>query len=186
MLGVASHEIIAVPDCLKSVSPLVSNTSLERYSDFESMNSIIGDRRELTFVPMRNALFLTIAGNRAETIGANHIVTGVCEADNANYSDCREVFVRAAEEYINAALGYENDGERFIHIDTPLLFLTKSESIRLAQHLPGAMEALAYSHTCYDGVYPPCGTCHACVLRAHGFEEAGVADPLVERASHVR
>jgi 7-cyano-7-deazaguanine synthase len=58
--------------------------------------------------------------------------------------------------------------------------------VHLATELPGCMEALAYSHTCYAGRFPPCGECHACVLRAHGFAEANISDPLIERARGTR
>jgi 7-cyano-7-deazaguanine synthase len=183
LAGVASHEIVKVPECLISTSPLTSNTPLETYESFDEMDGTIGNRRELTFVPMRNALFLTIAANRAEARGIPNLVTGVCQMDNANYDDCREVFIQATEQYINTALGHDHRGTQKITIHTPLLFLTKAESVELAKHIEGAFDALAYSHTCYAGKYPPCGECHSCVLRAQGFHEAGVPDPLIERAS---
>jgi 7-cyano-7-deazaguanine synthase len=66
-------------------------------------------------------------------------------------------------------------------IETPLMMLSKKKSVLLAQTLKGCMESLAFSHTCYAGVFPPCGKCHSCVLRAEGFEQAGVKDPLIER-----
>jgi 7-cyano-7-deazaguanine synthase len=183
MAGVASHEIIEVPNCLKSSSPLTSNANLEQYTDAAQMDAIIGNRIETTFVSMRNALFLTIAANRAYALGCTSIVTGVCEADNANYPDCRANFVEATEHYINLALGNDllTRGD-WIDIDAPLLFSSKADSIRHAMDLQGCMEALAYSHTSYDGKYPPTDMNHANVLRAAGFEEAGVPDPLVLRA----
>lgn len=161
---------------LESSSPLVANTQLETYQNYDEMQKIIGDRVELTFVPMRNALFLVIAANRAAVKGIKHIITGVCEADGANYPDCRRDFIDAAAMMITLALG----DDMFIH--TPLIDLKKSESVKLALTLPGCYHALAYSHTAYDGKYPPTGKDHASVLRAHGFEEAGVPDPLVVRA----
>lgn len=177
MAGCASHELVNVGRLLRSTSPLLdANTPLERYADFESMDRIIGTRIETTFVPMRNAFFLTLAANIAFSLGVSDLVTGVDEEDNANYPDCREAFITAQEQTINEALG-RND----FRVHTPLIHLSKAQTVRLAQSLPGCMEALAWSHTCYAGEFPPCGTCHACVLRAHGFEEAGVPDPLVER-----
>lgn len=176
MAGAVSHEVITLGAVLESTSPLVDPAAkLETYTDFASMDAIIGDRVELTFVPMRNLLFLTIAANRAIARGCEALVTGICQADNANYLDCRAVFVRSAEDTIDLASGAR------LRIDTPLMDMSKAESVRLAASLPGCLDALAYSHTCYAGAFPPCGQCHACVLRAHGFAEAGIADPLVAR-----
>jgi 7-cyano-7-deazaguanine synthase len=168
---------------LISKSPLVdSSQSLERYENAEQMEKTIGDRRELTFVPMRNALFLTIAANRAEAWGISSIVIGVCQMDNANYDDCRYEFIRRTQDYINAALGHDHRGTRPIRIHTPLMDLSKADTVRMAKGLPGCWEALAYTHTSYDGKYPPTDMNHANVLRADGFEKAGLPDPLVVRA----
>ena len=84
------------------------------------------------------------------------------------------------EKTINEALGINN----FI-IHTPLMALSKADIVRLANNLDGCMLAMAHSHTCYSGVYPPCGNCHSCVLRAYGFAEAGIEDPLVPK-EHLR
>src|SRR5262245_23132981 len=92
MAGVQSHQIVDVPGILQSRSPLTSNNALETYSDYASMDKIIGNRVELTFVPMRNAFFLTLAANRAVAMDCFHLVTGVCQQDNANYPDCRLTF----------------------------------------------------------------------------------------------
>lgn len=184
MAGVASHEIVPVPNCLISSSPLTSGNELERYENAEQMDQVIGNRREATFVPMRNALFITIAANRAEANGIPNLVTGVCQMDNANYDDCRATFIDAATEYINYALGHDHRGTQPIRIHTPLMTKTKAETVLLAKDLPGCWEALAYSHTSYDGKYPPTDMNHANVLRADGFEKAGLPDPLVVRAWH--
>ena len=177
--GVESHTIVDIPDILKSRSPLLDKSvTLETYDNYEEMDAIIGDRVELTFVPMRNAFFLTLAANYAVAMNCFTLVTGVCQQDNANYPDCREGFINAQINTINQALGIDN-----FKIETPLMYLSKAESIKLAQEVD-AMGALAFSHTCYAGEFPPYGKCHACVLRAHGFEEAGVPDPLIERAKH--
>ena len=182
---VTSHEVVEVPRCLISMSPLVDKSSvLEKYKNPEQMEQVIGNRRELTFVPMRNALFLTIAANRAEAQNIPVIITGVCQLDNANYDDCREVFISATERYINTALGHDHRGTQPIAVETPLMFKDKAESVLLAFETPGCWDALAYTHTSYDGKYPPTDMNHANVLRADGFEKAGLPDPLVLRACH--
>jgi 7-cyano-7-deazaguanine synthase len=177
LAGCASYECVRVEGVLRSASPLTDPAvELETYTDYESMSRTIGERVELTFVPMRNAFFLTLAANRAVARGIFDLVTGVCQQDGANYPDCRRAFIDAQERTINEALGIE----RF-KVHTPLMDLSKADSVRLAHTLPGCMNALAWSHTCYAGKSPPCGRCHACVLRARGFAEACAADPLVER-----
>jgi 7-cyano-7-deazaguanine synthase len=62
------------------------------------------------------------------------------------------------------------------------MYMTKAETVQLAQEV-GAMTAMAWSHTCYNGAVPPCGVCDSCRLRARGFLKAGVADPLIERTA---
>lgn len=178
MAEVDSHQFIDIPNILKGRSPLVNpNESLEQYTDYESMDKIIGNRVELTFVPMRNAFFLTVAANYALEKDIYDLVTGVCQQDNANYPDCRQRFIDWQQRTINEALGINN-----FKIHTPLMDLSKAQSIEMAKTLHGCMEALAYSHTAYDGQYPPIGKDHATVLRAQGFLEANTPDPLIVRA----
>ncbi len=172
-----THRVVSIAEVLRSTSPLTSAAELETYTDAASMDQIIGNRIEKTFVPLRNPLFLLIAANHAIALGAQALVTGVCAMDNANYPDCRPQFLIAMESLLSSALGTKQHPQ----IWAPLLYKTKAESVKLAQNL-GALPALAYSHTCYAGEYPPCGKCHACLLRAAGFAEAGIPDPLVERA----
>lgn len=182
MAGV-EHTVVDVPGVLTSRSPLTDQSvELETYANFETMDKIIGDRVELTFVPMRNAFFLTLAANHALYFDCYTLVTGVCQMDNANYPDCRQEFIQSQADTINLALGLKQE----FKIVTPLINLSKAESVRLAKVLPGCWEALAFSHTCYAGKVPPCilteaKACHACTLRQHGFEEAGFIDPLIER-----
>lgn len=129
-----------------------------------------------TFVPGRNLIFLTFAAALGYTRGFAHIVTGVAQTDYSGYPDCRENTLKALELAIRLGM----DAPVTLH--APLMFLSKAETVRLAREV-GAMEALAYSHTCYNGAVPPCGTCDSCRLRARGFAEAGVADPLIERCA---
>lgn len=180
--GVKSHEVVTVPNCLVSSSPLTSYSALEQYTDAKQMDSIIGKRVELTFVPMRNMFFFVIAMNRAVAMSCYDLVTGICQEDNANYPDCTESFRGAFEGCSNQSLGTNvpmGDGYR---LHAPLMTLTKADTVRMAHGLPGCWEALAYSHTSYDGKYPPTDMNHANVLRADGFLRAQLPDPLVLRA----
>ncbi|MDC7718935.1 7-cyano-7-deazaguanine synthase QueC [Vogesella sp. DC21W] len=127
-----------------------------------------------TFVPGRNLVFLSFAAALAYTRGIEHVVTGVAQTDYSGYPDCRENTLKALE----LALRLGMDSRVTLH--TPLMFMSKADTVRLAQDV-GAMDAMAWSHTCYNGEVPPCGRCASCELRAKGFAEAGVADPLVLR-----
>jgi len=183
MANVESHEMVVLPDgVLLSTSPLTDpNAELETYADFKSMAKTIGKRIEVTFVPMRNAVFLMLAANRAVALGCQTIIVGVCEEDNANYPDCRKSFIETAEKTVNSALGLTWTGPDRLAVLAPLIDKTKADTVRLARTLPGCTEALAYSHTCYAGAFPRCGKCHACVLRAEGFRAANLPDPLLAR-----
>lgn len=174
-----NHEIVSVKGLLNSVSPLTSNTELTKYENFDQMAEEVGSKVEKTFVPMRNSLFLIIAANRAVELGCDTIYTGICQADNANYPDCTDKFRHKMELAINVSL---DPDQPYLVIAAPLMNMSKAESVKHAMTLPGCYEALAYSHTSYDGRYPPDDMNHSNVLRAKGFEEAGVPDPLVVRA----
>lgn len=176
---VGDHEIITLGPILKGTSPLVSDEKLEQYKDSSSLPGGL----EKTFVPMRNQLFLTVAANRAAVLGAEALVTGVCEADYGGYPDCRAVFIEALEAACNrGTFTGETGAPKPLKIITPLMHLSKADAVKMAVSIPGCYEALAYSHTAYDGKYPPTGHDHATLLRAKGFEQAGVPDPLVLQA----
>ena len=130
-------------------------------------------RIELTFVPMRNVLFLTIALNHALSLGMDTVVFGACKDDAVNYPDCRASFFAAFEVMACKAL------QRKVQILTPLINMIKADIVRLARQLPGCWDALAYTHTAYDD--NALGKDHASVLRAQGFLEAGEVDPLTLR-----
>ena len=125
-----------------------------------------------TFVPGRNLVFLTFAAAFAYQRGIGNVVTGVAQTDYSGYPDCREGTITSLQHTIR--LGMEFD----VSLHTPLMHLSKKETVELARDL-GALPAMALTHTCYNGKRPPCGECPACVLRARGFEEAGVDDPLL-------
>ncbi len=184
IVGVSHHQIIRVPDLLHSTSPLTSKKELEEYKDYDSMVKKIGDRIEATFIPMRNAFFAVIGANRAIALGCRDMVMGVCAEDTANYPDCRASFIYSMERTINQALGWDEDSNDIkFKIHTPVLLMSKSMAIKWAKkEFPKWEEAMAHTHTSYDGKYPPAGMNHANILRAKGFEEAGIPDPLVVRA----
>lgn len=179
MAECASHEIITLGSVLKGSSPLVSDNSLEQYSGHGALPGGL----EKTFVPGRNMLFFVLAGNRAYNLGITDIISGVCQEDYGGYPDCRLEFVYRMQEAMTLGLAYDaNDPMANLKILTPLMHLTKRETVVWAMSIPGCMDALAFTHTSYDGQYPPVGHDHATLLREKGFEEAGVPDPLVVRA----
>jgi 7-cyano-7-deazaguanine synthase len=130
-----------------------------------------------TFVPGRNLIFLTYAAAFAYQRGIDHLVTGVAQTDYSGYPDCRQETMTALEKTLQ--LGMEST----ISLHTPLMFKSKKETVIMAEKL-GALPALGFSHTCYNNSYPPCATCSACQLRAKGFAEAGITDPLLNRDNH--
>jgi 7-cyano-7-deazaguanine synthase len=129
------------------------------------------DALPATFVPGRNLIFLTFAAAYAWQRDIHNLVAGVAQTDYSGYPDCRRTTIDALEETL--ALGLE----RRITIHTPLMDLSKKETVLLAKKL-GALDSMGLTHTCYNGRRPPCGECAACILRARGFAEAGFPDPL--------
>ncbi|MCZ8536722.1 7-cyano-7-deazaguanine synthase QueC [Paenisporosarcina quisquiliarum] len=117
-----------------------------------------------TFVPGRNHLFLSFAAVYAQSIGARHIITGVCETDFSGYPDCRDVFVKALNVSINLAM------DTSLEFQTPLMWLNKAETWKLADDL-GALDFVrTKTLTCYEGVRGDgCGECPSCVLRKNGL-----------------
>ncbi len=125
-----------------------------------------------TFVPGRNLILITLVAAWAYVRGIPNLVAGVCQTDYSGYPDCRQTTMDA----LVAALRAGMDAPFTLH--TPLMHLSKAESVRLLHGL-GRLGWLADSHTCYNGQRPPCGACPACRLRARGFADAGLADPLL-------
>ncbi|NNF39838.1 MAG: 7-cyano-7-deazaguanine synthase QueC [Woeseiaceae bacterium] len=138
------------------------------------VDNAVSASRELpnTFVPGRNLVFLTFAAAFAYRHGIDHLVTGVAQTDYSGYPDCREETLESLQQTLR--LGMESN----VTLHAPLMYLSKKETVELAQQL-GCLAAMADTHTCYNGERPPCGSCPACALRAKGFAEAGVADPLL-------
>jgi 7-cyano-7-deazaguanine synthase len=171
-LASVPHEVLDLGPIFVGSSPLTDRSrAVELY---ESADKLPGGL-EATFVPGRNILFLSAAANRAYVHGCDDIIIGVSQEDFGGYPDCREQFVVAMESALSLGL------DRKLSIKAPLQHLNKKQTVELAQTLPGCLEALSYSTTCYNGSEPPCHKCHACLLRARGFAQAGVRDPLLER-----
>ena len=119
-----------------------------------------------TFVDGRNLLFLSFAAVLAKQRGARHLVTGVCETDFSGYPDCRDVFIKSLNVTLNLAMDYP-----FV-IHTPLMWLNKAETWRLADKL-GALDFVRNKTlTCYNGIMSDgCGECPACLLRKRGLDQ---------------
>ena len=118
-----------------------------------------------TFVPGRNLLFLSFAGVLASQVGAKHIITGVCETDFSGYPDCRDIFIKSMNVTLNLSMN-----ENFV-IHTPLMWLNKVETWKMADDL-GAFDYIREKTlTCYEGIIADgCGECPACILRKNGLE----------------
>jgi 7-cyano-7-deazaguanine synthase len=130
-----------------------------------------------TYVPARNTMFLALALGWAETLDARDIVIGVNALDYSGYPDCRPEFIAAFESLAALATRAGVEGARF-QVHTPLITLSKAEIIKR-----GVALGLDYglTHSCYDPQPDgrPCGRCDSCLLRAKGFAEARMADPLL-------
>lgn len=125
-----------------------------------------GENGELpsTFVPGRNLIFLSFAAVLASQVGAKHIITGVCETDFSGYPDCRDAFVKS----LNVSINLSMDKEFVIH--TPLMWLDKAETWKLADELGVLDFVREKTLTCYEGIIGDgCGECPACKLRKKGL-----------------
>jgi 7-cyano-7-deazaguanine synthase len=133
----------------------------------------------VTYVPFRNAHFLSAAVSWAEVIGATAIFIGAVEEDSSGYPDCRPAYYRAFE----AAIDEGTRPETHIRIETPVIGLKKYEIVRRANEL-GAPLGLTWS--CYQSEDEACGACDSCRLRRKAFAEAGAQDPIAYRVQLAR
>lgn len=131
----------------------------------------MGREIPVTYVPFRNAHFLSVAVSWAEVLGAERIYIGAVEQDSSGYPDCRPAYYDAFNQVIRAGTKEGN-----IEIVTPLIALRKHQIVRLGLEL-GAPFDLTWS--CYSREDRACGVCDSCVLRLRAFQEAGVADPIL-------
>ncbi len=173
-MGAIEHRVVRIDLGAFGGSALTSNMAVPKDRDVEHANDI-----PVTYVPARNAVFLTMAMGLAEVLQARDLAIGVNALDYSGYPDCRPEFVQAFESLANlgtkAGVEAAQRGEKWFRVHTPLMHLTKADIVRLGVRLGVDMGATT---SCYDPskTGTPCGHCDACFLRAKGFEQAGVPD----------
>jgi 7-cyano-7-deazaguanine synthase len=129
-----------------------------------------GSEVPVTYVPFRNAHFLSAAVSWAEVLGATTVFIGAVEQDSSGYPDCRPAYYEAFNQLIRTGT---KEGE--IAVVTPLIRLRKREIVRLGVELGAPLHV---SWSCYSGETEACGVCESCVLRLRAFAEAGATDPI--------
>jgi 7-cyano-7-deazaguanine synthase len=177
-LGAAEHRTAQIDLRVFGGSALTAEIDVPKGRDTHEMSHGI----PVTYVPARNTIFLSFALAWAEVLESSDIFIGVNALDYSGYPDCRPEFIEAYEKLANLATKAGVEGRQHLKIHTPLIALTKAQIIARGIEL-GVDYGLTSS--CYDpspsGV--PCGQCDSCQLRAKGFGENGIEDPL-GKASH--
>ena len=172
-LGVERHRELSVDLAALGGSALTGAAAVpkDRVLDEEEIPS--------TYVPARNTVLLSLALAWAEVLGARALVIGVNALDYSGYPDCRPEYIAAFERLAALATKAGVEGVRF-RVHAPLLDMTKADIVCRGRSL-----GLDYglTHSCYDPTPAgaPCRRCDSCRLRAQGFAEAGIVDPLDAR-----
>lgn len=122
-----------------------------------------------SFVPYRNLAFLTLAAQYAWLEHAGTITTGL----RGGFEDCTADFERKVQNMLNLTVW-----DYPLHIDTPT-HQSREDTLVLASTIPGCMEAMQYTLTCFEGTTPPCGQCLPCLKRAQGFAALRMSDPVL-------
>jgi 7-cyano-7-deazaguanine synthase len=177
-LGVKEHLIVDFDLRQIGGSALTSDMTVPKDRPVSEMSHGI----PVTYVPARNTIFLSFALGWAEVLGASDIFIGVNALDYSGYPDCRPEYIAAFQVMANLATKAGVEGTQRLQIHTPLIQLSKADIIR-----KGLALGVDYAQTssCYDPGSDgrPCGRCDSCQLRAKGFAEVGVEDPLITRFS---
>ena len=175
-LGVAGHVVVDIDLRAIGGSALTADLPVPKGRSPAEM----GEGIPVTYVPARNTIFLSFALAWAEVLGAADVYIGVNALDYSGYPDCRPEYVAAFEAMASLATKAGVEGRQRLTVHAPLLALTKADIIRRGLAL-GVDYGLTSS--CYDPGPDgrPCGACDSCRLRAKGFAEAGVPDPLLAR-----
>lgn len=173
-IGAAEHLVMNIELDRIGGSALTSDSDVPKHDNAGE----IGDGIPSTYVPARNTVFLSFALAWAEVLGASDIFIGVNVVDYSGYPDCRPEYIAAYERMANLATRAGVEGEQHLTIHAPLSEMSKGEIIQRGIEL-GVDYGL--THTCYDPQPDgrPCERCDACHLRARGFDEAGIPDPLL-------
>jgi len=165
-LGV-SYELVR----LEALGKMVTTGLTESTGDLNERHPRYTDL-PASFVPNRNALFLTFAHAYAQEIGARMVWGGMCQTDYSGYPDCRRVFIDAMQHALN--VGYRTD----VVFITPLMDLTKAQTWKMAEDVGVLETVITETNTCYNGIRDElhewgygCGNCPACKIRAKGWNE---------------
>jgi 7-cyano-7-deazaguanine synthase len=165
---------IAVPDAAEEMRGSIRSAQddNEKQATANEKRATANDKRDVpvTYVPFRNAHFLSAAVSWAEVLGAGTVFIGAVEQDSSGYPDCRPAYYDAFNRLIREGT---KDGE--IAVVTPLIRLKKAEIVRLGVELGAPLHV---SWSCYSGETEACGMCESCVLRLRAFREAGATDPI--------
>ena len=180
-LGAVDHVVVDFDLRKFGGSALTADIAVPKDRPAEAMSHGI----PITYVPARNTVFLSFALAWAETLGASDIFIGVNALDYSGYPDCRPEYIAAYETMANLATKAGVEGAPRLKIHTPLISMSKAQIV-----LEGLRLGVDFSATssCYDPGDDgrPCGACDSCLLRAKGFAEAGVTDPLYVRFGMAR
>lgn len=168
---VIPHFFAALSMPWKGSALLDAKVKLPKDRDEKAMSAEI----PVTYVPGRNSVFLSMAMSCAETEKAEAIFIGANVLDYSGYPDCRPEYLDAFAEAIRRGTKAGLEGWK-VEIKAPLIRLTKKDIVLLGQKLGVPFEK---TWSCYAGDDKPCGVCDACILRAKGFREAGIPDPLL-------
>jgi 7-cyano-7-deazaguanine synthase len=176
--GVARHVVADIDLRVFGGSALTDDAiAVPHHDSAEDLGSGI----PVTYVPARNTIFLSFALAFAETIGSSNVFIGVNALDYSGYPDCRPEYIAAYEQMANLATKAGVEGTQKLKIHTPLVALTKAQTIErgLALGVDYAM-----THSCYEPIGDrACGTCDSCLLRIRGFAQLGLTDPSIVPAA---
>lgn len=178
-LGAARHVIADINLAVFGGSALTDDALAVPHHD--SVDEVGGDEIPITYVPARNTVFLSFALAWAETLGCSDVFIGVNAMDYSGYPDCRPEYIEAYERMANLATKAGVEGTQRLKIHTPLIDLTKAETIKRGLALG---VDYAWTHSCYDPIDGrACGTCDSCLLRKRGFADLGLGDPALSESN---